>query len=157
MRHQPSTGYLYCHQVCSYLLLQSGYNTVVFPPLLVCGIRYSAVRRQFGPTPDEELPVLEYQTQVQLYITQAVVSSVFTKPLFSNLFTHSYFPNSASILLHNIVTLTYLSLCVSVQQWRLLPYVAAVYVISHFSRRLHGEFVNFMIASMMGDKSDRQV
>ncbi|CAI8050684.1 Peroxisomal acyl-coenzyme A oxidase 3 [Geodia barretti] len=73
--------------------------------LAVCiAIRYSAVRRQFGPTPDEELPVLEYQTQ----------------------------------------------------QWRLLPYVAAVYVISHFSRRLHGEFVNFMIASMMGDKSDRQ-
>jgi acyl-CoA oxidase len=76
----------------------------MFPPLLVCGIRYSAVRRQFGPTPDEELPVLEYQTQ----------------------------------------------------QWRLLPYVAAVYVISHFSRRQHREFVNFMIASMMGDKSDRQ-
>lgn len=26
--------------------------------------RYSAVRKQFGPTPNEELPVLEYQVQV---------------------------------------------------------------------------------------------
>lgn len=26
-------------------------------------VRYSAIRRQFGPTPDEELPVLEYQLQ----------------------------------------------------------------------------------------------
>lgn len=27
-------------------------------------VRYSAVRKQFGPTSDEELPVLEYQVQV---------------------------------------------------------------------------------------------
>lgn len=27
-------------------------------------IRFSAARRQFGPTDDEEIPVLEYQTQV---------------------------------------------------------------------------------------------
>ena len=36
--------------------------------MCVCLInRYSAVRRQFGPTPDEELPVLEYQLQVATY------------------------------------------------------------------------------------------
>lgn len=28
-------------------------------------IRYSAVRRQFGPTPNDEVPVLEYQVQVK--------------------------------------------------------------------------------------------
>ncbi len=27
-------------------------------------VRYSAVRKQFGPTPNDELPVLEYQVQV---------------------------------------------------------------------------------------------
>lgn len=31
-----------------------------------CVIRYSAVRCQFGPTPEKELPVLEYQTQVSV-------------------------------------------------------------------------------------------
>lgn len=29
-------------------------------------IRFSATRRQFGPTDEEEIPVLEYQMQVQL-------------------------------------------------------------------------------------------
>ena len=29
--------------------------------------RYSAVRRQFGPTPDKEVPVLEYQLQVSKF------------------------------------------------------------------------------------------
>jgi len=32
--------------------------------MLVCNFRYSAVRKQFGPTPDEEIPVIEYQLQV---------------------------------------------------------------------------------------------
>ena len=31
---------------------------------IVIAIRYSCVRRQFGPTPKEELPVIEYQMQV---------------------------------------------------------------------------------------------
>ena len=31
---------------------------------LTIAIRYSCVRRQFGPTPKEELPVIEYQMQV---------------------------------------------------------------------------------------------
>lgn len=31
---------------------------------LAVAIRFSAARRQFGPTEDEEIPVLEYQTQV---------------------------------------------------------------------------------------------
>lgn len=33
---------------------------------MVIAIRYCAVRRQFGPTDDNELPVIEYQTQVYI-------------------------------------------------------------------------------------------
>jgi len=31
---------------------------------LIIAIRYCAVRKQFGPTENNELPVIEYQTQV---------------------------------------------------------------------------------------------
>lgn len=31
-------------------------------------IRYCAVRKQFGPTEDNELPVIEYQTQVRITV-----------------------------------------------------------------------------------------
>ncbi|XP_006875384.1 PREDICTED: peroxisomal acyl-coenzyme A oxidase 3 [Chrysochloris asiatica] len=58
--------------------------------LAVCiAIRFSATRRQFGPTNMEEIPVLEYQ----------------------------------------------------MQQWRLLPYLAAVFALSHFSKCL---FINLL-------------
>ena len=33
---------------------------------LVIATRYSAVRRQFGPEPDHEIPLLEYQSHVSL-------------------------------------------------------------------------------------------
>jgi len=32
---------------------------------IITAIRYSAVRKQFGPTNGAELPVLEYQLQVE--------------------------------------------------------------------------------------------
>jgi acyl-CoA oxidase len=34
---------------------------------LTIAIRYSAVRKQFGPIKDNELPVIEYQSQVCIY------------------------------------------------------------------------------------------
>ncbi|XP_015922377.1 peroxisomal acyl-coenzyme A oxidase 3 [Parasteatoda tepidariorum] len=61
-------------------------------------IRYSAVRRQFGPTPNDEVPVLEYQ----------------------------------------------------VQQWRLLPYVAATYVCYHFARDFYQDFIDYFVESLFG-------
>ncbi|XP_052800713.1 peroxisomal acyl-coenzyme A oxidase 3-like [Mya arenaria] len=67
-------------------------------------IRYSAVRRQFGPSDGEEIPVLEYQ----------------------------------------------------LQQWRLLPYLAATYVMEHFYKSFFMDFVNIRIGLMMGDKSEKQ-
>lgn len=33
---------------------------------LTIAIRYCAVRKQFGPTEDNELPVIEYQSQVRV-------------------------------------------------------------------------------------------
>ncbi|XP_067117434.1 peroxisomal acyl-coenzyme A oxidase 3 [Osmerus mordax] len=42
------------------------------------------------------------------------------------------------------------------QQWRLIPYLAAVYALDHFSKSLFMNFVELQIGMMMRDKSDRQ-
>jgi acyl-CoA oxidase len=68
---------------------------------LPIAIRYSAVRKQFGPPGKEEMPVLEYQ----------------------------------------------------MQQWRLLPYLAACYVLDNFSMSFHRDFMNFQIAVLFGTTS----
>lgn len=67
-------------------------------------IRFSATRRQFGPTDDEEIPVLEYQ----------------------------------------------------MQQWRLLPYLAAAYALDHFSRTLFLNFIELHVGLLLRDKSPQQ-
>ena len=61
--------------------------------------------------------------------------------LYSIIQLTSYFPPSISLL----------------QQWRLLPYLASVYVLTHFGYRLFDEFTMFAAGTMMGDKSKRQV
>uniref|UniRef100_A0A8C3QKE1 Acyl-coenzyme A oxidase n=1 Tax=Cyanoderma ruficeps TaxID=181631 RepID=A0A8C3QKE1_9PASS len=71
---------------------------------LAIAIRFSAARRQFGPTEDEEVPVLEYQTQ----------------------------------------------------QWRLLPYLAAAYVLDYFSKSLLENFVEFFAGVLTKQRSQRQ-
>uniref|UniRef100_A0AAQ5X9Q9 Acyl-coenzyme A oxidase n=1 Tax=Amphiprion ocellaris TaxID=80972 RepID=A0AAQ5X9Q9_AMPOC len=71
---------------------------------MTVAIRFSATRRQFGPTGKGEIPVLEYQ----------------------------------------------------LQQWRLIPYLAAIYALDHFAKSIFMNFVEFQIGQMMGDKSDRQ-
>jgi len=68
---------------------------------LPIAIRYSAVRKQFGPPGKDELPVIEYQ----------------------------------------------------MQQWRLLPYLAACYVLDNFSMSFHRDFMNFQIAVLFGTTS----
>lgn len=67
-------------------------------------IRFSATRRQFGPTDKEEIPVLEY-------------------PL---------------------------------QQWRLLPYLAAAYALDHFSKTIFLDLIELQRGRQRGDHSDRQ-
>ncbi|XP_068132738.1 peroxisomal acyl-coenzyme A oxidase 3-like isoform X2 [Hyperolius riggenbachi] len=67
-------------------------------------IRFSATRRQFGPTEDEELPVLEYQ----------------------------------------------------LQQWRLIPYLAAAYALDYFSKSFFMNLIELQIGILMKDKSPRQ-
>uniref|UniRef100_A0A673J7K9 Acyl-coenzyme A oxidase n=1 Tax=Sinocyclocheilus rhinocerous TaxID=307959 RepID=A0A673J7K9_9TELE len=42
------------------------------------------------------------------------------------------------------------------QQWRLIPFLAAVYALEHFTRPLCMNFVEFQIGLLMKDKSDRQ-
>lgn len=71
---------------------------------LTIAVRYSAVRRQFGPANEEEQPILEYQ----------------------------------------------------LQQWRLLPYLAASYALSHFSRTFFDDFLIFQINRMMGQRGQEQ-
>nr|XP_045017379.1 peroxisomal acyl-coenzyme A oxidase 3 isoform X3 [Jaculus jaculus] len=67
-------------------------------------LRFSAARCQFGPTDDEEIPVLEY-------------------PL---------------------------------QQWRLLPYLAATYALDHFSKLLFMDVIGLQHDLLKGDRSARQ-
>lgn len=42
------------------------------------------------------------------------------------------------------------------QQWRLIPYLAAVYALDHFSKSIFMNFVEFQIGQMVGASSDRQ-
>ncbi|CAM1320947.1 ACOX3 (predicted) [Pycnogonum litorale] len=72
---------------------------------LTIAIRYSAIRRQFGPNDDEEIPVIEYQ----------------------------------------------------MQQWRLIPYIAAGYAIYLFTSFIKEEFLKFQMGLFLGDKSDNQM
>ncbi|XP_062964227.1 peroxisomal acyl-coenzyme A oxidase 3 isoform X1 [Cynocephalus volans] len=67
-------------------------------------LRFSATRRQFGPTDKEEIPVLEYQ----------------------------------------------------MQQWRLLPYLAAAYALDHFSKSLFLDLVELQQGLLGGGHGARQ-
>ncbi|XP_048458988.1 peroxisomal acyl-coenzyme A oxidase 3-like [Rhincodon typus] len=82
----------------------TGIATTNLKLCLTIGIRYSAVRRQFGPTDHDEIPLLEYQ----------------------------------------------------LQQWRLIPYVAATYALDHFFKSLFMNSVEYQKGILMKDKSDRQ-
>lgn len=71
---------------------------------LTAAVRFSATRRQFGPTDTEEIPVLEYQ----------------------------------------------------LQQWRLIPYLAAVFVLNNFFKFITSGMVELQLGQMMGEDSVRQ-
>ncbi|KAM4537037.1 peroxisomal acyl-coenzyme A oxidase 3-like [Odontesthes bonariensis] len=43
------------------------------------------------------------------------------------------------------------------QQWRLIPYLAAAYALEHFTKSTFMNFLEFQIGQMMKDSSDRQV
>ncbi|CAH1801769.1 unnamed protein product [Owenia fusiformis] len=42
------------------------------------------------------------------------------------------------------------------QQWRLIPFLAASYAIDYFSKKFFMDYVEFRIGMMMGDKSEKQ-
>ncbi|XP_023227481.1 peroxisomal acyl-coenzyme A oxidase 3-like [Centruroides sculpturatus] len=70
---------------------------------MAISIRYSAVRKQFGPS--HELPVLEYQTQ----------------------------------------------------QWRLIPYLASTYVLTHFTKLFWHDFYEFNISFAFGERTTEMI
>ncbi|XP_053560151.1 peroxisomal acyl-coenzyme A oxidase 3 [Bombina bombina] len=71
---------------------------------ITIAVRFSATRRQFGPTEAGEIPVLEYQ----------------------------------------------------LQQWRLIPYLAATYALDYFSKSFFINLIELQIGILMKDKSSRQ-
>ncbi|XP_018615034.1 peroxisomal acyl-coenzyme A oxidase 3 isoform X1 [Scleropages formosus] len=71
---------------------------------MTVAIRFSATRCQFGPSDDEEIPVLEYQ----------------------------------------------------LQQWRLIPYLSAIYALKHFCRSFFINFLELQMGIIMKDSSERQ-
>ena len=119
MCRQPTHGCMHSNQVWVSFSLSS--QCRVMHLALMWEHRYSAVRCQFGPSQQEEIPVLEYQTQVKS-------PSLFPSPHF--------LPS---------------------QQWRLFPYVAAVYVLSNFGMRLFNELFMLTAASIMGENTERMV
>lgn len=44
--------------------------------LILSDFRYSAVRRQFGPQSQGEIPVLDYQMQVSVYCTTVHIAAI---------------------------------------------------------------------------------
>ncbi|KAF2976547.1 hypothetical protein EK904_014367 [Melospiza melodia maxima] len=68
-------------------IMITGLSTTNLKLALAIAIRFSAARRQFGPTEDEEIPVLEYQTQqwrLLPYLAAAYALDYFSKSLFGN-------------------------------------------------------------------------
>jgi len=81
----------------------TGMGIVNLKVALTIAIRYSAVRKQFGPTPEKEIPVLEYQ----------------------------------------------------MQQWRLIPYVAAYYALNHYFLTSYKDSQEFQLNLLFGEKGER--
>ncbi|KAM8970371.1 peroxisomal acyl-coenzyme A oxidase 3-like isoform 2-T3 [Sarcophilus harrisii] len=98
-RFGASLGSLSTGRVCII-----GMSVVNLKLALSIAIRFSATRRQFGPSDDDEIPVLEYQ----------------------------------------------------MQQWRLIPYLAAAYALDHFSKTLFENLIELQIGLLQNDKSIRQ-
>nr|XP_033712508.1 peroxisomal acyl-coenzyme A oxidase 3 isoform X4 [Tursiops truncatus] len=82
----------------------AGMSVVNLKLAVSIALRFSATRRQFGPTDEEEVPVLEYP----------------------------------------------------MQQWRLLPYLAAAYALDHFSKSLFLDLVELQQGLLGKDRSARQ-
>ncbi|XP_027795628.3 peroxisomal acyl-coenzyme A oxidase 3 [Marmota flaviventris] len=98
-RFGASLGSLSSGRVCII-----GMSVVNLKLAVSIALRFSATRCQFGPTEEEEVPVLEYQ----------------------------------------------------LQQWRLLPYLAAAYALDHFSRSLFLDLMQLQRGLMRGDHGPRQ-
>lgn len=43
------------------------------------------------------------------------------------------------------------------QQWRLMPYLAAAYALEHFTKSFFLDFLQFQMGQLMKDRSERQV
>eukprot|EP00794_Sanderia_malayensis_P014289 gene14289-15776_t len=80
----------------------TGMGIATLRTALTIAIRYSAVRKQFGPTPGVEVPVLEYQ----------------------------------------------------MQQWRLIPYVAASYVLQNYFLTSFQDYFDFNVGLMFGERNE---
>ena len=114
-----------------------------------------------------EVCVLEYQLQVSLSVcklsesclyrqsyelTECVQKFDFLAALtvaMSPIFTYS------TIIFSHVLSLSYF--IPYPQQWRLLPYLAAAFALSHLGSSLFEDFVQFGFAQLMGEKTERQV
>ncbi|KAJ8913816.1 hypothetical protein NQ315_003725 [Exocentrus adspersus] len=66
---------------------------------ITIAVRYAAIRKQFGPDPHEEIPILEYQTHQ--YRLLPYLAAVYVLRIFNTFFNEAYFKFSLDNILGN--------------------------------------------------------
>ena len=111
----------------------------------VCISRYSAIRKQFGPTPDEEISVIEYQLQVSVYVCMYVGTYVWCLHNIQNVFINNDKISTIKLIYSIFVYFWFQLHCVSLTKvilfLFLLLFLAMAFVAVSVCNICHGNFI----------------